>query len=266
MNKLLHANFRRLKKDLVFWLCAAFMFAAGVYVSLIAEASVDRVIFAYALLIGLVSSVFCGLFIGVEHGDGTLRNKLIVGHTKTSVYLANLVVCVVAGFTFCFAFIVPMLAIGIPRLGFFEMGLLPVLALMGISLVMTAAFTGIYLLIAMLCQNKAVSAVACILCFVALMSLAAGVHSSLQEPEFMDSYVATIDGISKHHNEPNPRYLTGPKRERYQFFLEFLPTGQALAFIELSMIHTWQLPVYSLLILLLTTVSGVFGFRKKDIR
>ena len=266
MNKLLHANLWRLMHDLVFWLCMAFMFVAGVFASLKAEGSLDRVFFAYTLLIGLASSVFCGLFIGIEHGDGTLLNKLIVGHSKTSVYLANLVVCIAVGIAFCLSFIIPMLAIGLPRLGFSDLGLPALLALTGITLVMSAAFTGIFMLIAMLCQNKAVCAVACILCFIALLCLAAAINGSLQEPEYLNSYVTTVSGIGEMQNEPNPHYLTGTKREVYQFFLDLLPSGQVFQFVEFSMVHTWLLPVYSLLILALTSITGMLAFRKKNIR
>lgn len=266
MSKLIYANFGRLKKDSVFWLCTAFMFAAGMFVSIKSEVSLDRVFFCYSLIIGLVSSVFCGMFIGTEHGDGTLRNKLIVGHTKTSVYLANLIVSVVSGFIFCLAFIVPMLAIGIPRLGLFEMSISSALALLGITLAMSMAFSGIFTLISMLCQNKAVSAVACIICFIVLIGIAAGIHSSLQEPEYLDSYVTSVNGVGEMQTEPNPNYLTGTKRAIYQFFFDFIPAGQAFQFVELSMVHTWQLPVYSMLILVLASAVGAAAFRKEDIR
>jgi ABC-2 type transport system permease protein len=266
MNKLIYANFGRLRKDLIFWLCTVFMVAAGVFAAVKSEAALDRVFFIYAVIIGLVSSVFCGLFIGTEHGDGTLRNKLIVGHTKTSVYLANLIVSIAAGFIFCIAFILPMLVIGIARLGFFEMGIPSALVLFGITLALSAAFSGVFTLISMLLQNKAAAAVACILCFVVLFGVAAAVNSRLQEPEFYGSYVMSVTGVSEYQNEPNPNYLTGTKRELYQFALDFLPTGQSVQFVEMSMEHIWQLPLYSLLILILTSAAGVLAFQREDIR
>lgn len=266
MSKLIYANFGRLKKDMVFWLCVVFMFAAGLFVSIKSEVALDRVFFVYAIIIGLVSAVFCGLFIGTEHGDGTLRNKLIVGHTKVSVYLANLVVCLVAGFMFCIAFIIPMLAIGIPRLGLFEMSVPSVLVLLGTTLALSAVFTSIFTLIPMICQNKAAAAVACILCFIALFAVGAYFNSALQEPEFIDNYVMSVDGVSDMQSEPNPNYLTGAKREAFQFALDFNPGGQALQFAEMSMVHTWQLPLYSLLILLLTSIAGILVFRREDVK
>lgn len=266
MNKLIVANFGRLKKDMGFLLCTAFMLLAGIFVSVKAEVALDRVFFVYALLIGLVSAVFCGLFIGTEHGDGTLRNKLIVGHTKASVYLANLIVCVIAGFVFCVAFIIPMLAVGIPRLGFFEADIASVLALFGITLALSAAFSGIFTLVATVFQNKAAAAVACILCFIALFGIAAAVNSSLQEPEFIESYVTNISGVGDMESEPNPNYLTGTKRDIYQFALDLNPAGQSLQFAEMTMVHTWQLALYSILIMIITSAVGVLIFRKENVK
>lgn len=163
------------------------------------------------------------------------------------------------------AFIVPMLSIGIVRHGFFEMPFPSVLLLFGTTLALSAAWSCIFTLIAMVCRNKAVVAVACILCFILLIYLGAATNSRLQEPPMIDSYVTSIDGIGEMAGEPNPNYISGTKREIYQFLYDINPGGQSLQFAESSMVHTWQLPVYSLIIVLLTTGIGVMIFKKKNI-
>ena len=45
---------------------------------------------------GLVAAVFISLFVGSEYSDGTIRNKLVVGHSRMRIYLANLIVCSIA--------------------------------------------------------------------------------------------------------------------------------------------------------------------------
>ena len=40
-----------------------------------------------ALFIGIILAVFCSLFIGTEHNDGTIRNKIIVGHEKSKLFI-----------------------------------------------------------------------------------------------------------------------------------------------------------------------------------
>ena len=45
---------------------------------------------------GLVAAILTSMFIGSEYSDGTIRNKLVVGHSRMRIYLANLIVCSVA--------------------------------------------------------------------------------------------------------------------------------------------------------------------------
>ena len=61
---------------------------------------------------------FCQPFIGTEYSDGTIRNKIVVGHSRSTIYLANLLTCCFAGLIMCLCFILPTLAIRIPLFGF----------------------------------------------------------------------------------------------------------------------------------------------------
>ena len=131
MNKLLSANFMRLKKSKIFWCCMIFMvilaligpvgqyFQAQKYASF--EPMIDGQLFTFAMFIGIVLSTFCGLFLGIEYGDGTIRNKVVVGHKRSSIYLANLITCIAAGLAMCAAFMLVYVAVGIPLIGTFTL-------------------------------------------------------------------------------------------------------------------------------------------------
>ena len=92
MRNLLSAHFMRLRRDRVFYLCVALMFAisalgkVGEHIRFPAF-RLNVPFFYFMLYIGAFSAVFTGIFLGTEYGDGTLRNRLIVGHSRTSVYL-----------------------------------------------------------------------------------------------------------------------------------------------------------------------------------
>ena len=105
MSKLLSANFMRVKKNKPFWGCIIFMLFLGVSLPIaqymqveelnqtrqeVYETVLDQQFFTFVMFIGLVASVFCGLFLGTEYSDGTIRNKVVVGHTRNGIYLANL--------------------------------------------------------------------------------------------------------------------------------------------------------------------------------
>lgn len=277
MSRLLSAGFARLKKNKVFWIGTVLMFALGIIIPLNSyieqikynyDTSIDGLFFAYAPLFGFISAAFCSLFIGAEHSDGALRNKLIVGHGRSTIYLSNLITCAAAGLMMCLAYIVAVSAVGIPLLGGFELppGLIPVIILD--SLVMTIAFSSIFTLLGMLNQNKAVTAVISILGVVVLFFVAIHINSALDAPEFYDNYVITdSSGIPDVVQQVvNPAYLRGTVRTVYQFLLDFIPTGQAVQFAAQKAVHLWQMPLYSLLIIILTTGGGLAFFRKKDVK
>ncbi len=102
MRKLLSADFYRLGRDKAFWIGALAMLAytVGAMLSNCHQAmedvesgfpyALETFYFVYALLIGLLISVFTSLFLGSEYSDGTIRNKLVVGHKRSDVYLSKL--------------------------------------------------------------------------------------------------------------------------------------------------------------------------------
>ena len=272
MNKLLTANFARLKKDKVFWLGMVFMFAAGVFsviMKLINDpmATADQLVFIFPVLIGIVSAAFCSLYIGTEYSDGTIRNKLIVGHTRSAVYLSNFIICSAAGIVMCLSYIAAVAAFGLSLLGLSEMSMGAVAVLILVAFMMVIASTALFTLLCMLNQNKAIAAVICILIIVALLVLATMINARLEAPQFYDNYVFTDSvGSTSAGQEVNPQYLSGMKREVYQFFLDFLPTGQAVEISMQSTPHLWQMPLYSLLIIFVSTGCGLLCFRKKDLK
>ena len=172
MSKLLSANFIRLKKDKFFCSGLVFMLAAGIffpvmrYMDMRQTQTINRIdngFFGCALFIGIVMAVFCSLFIGTEYSEGTIRNKIIIGQKRGTVYLSKKKTCSLVSVVMCMAFFIPYLCIGIPLLGFFEMDIKIVL-LFAVTVLMTAiVFSSIFTLISMLYNNKAVTAVICIL-------------------------------------------------------------------------------------------------------
>ena len=105
MRNLLSANFARLRKSVLFWLGIAAMavYAVIMLVSwyrtnqIILQSDrpemamgMDQFLFSFIGLIGILLAAFVGLFLGTEYSDGALRSKLIVGHSRSTVYLSNL--------------------------------------------------------------------------------------------------------------------------------------------------------------------------------
>ena len=172
MRKLLRADFSRLFRDKVFLISCTVMFLAGTGFPLIhyfdylknSEGwTVDSTCFVYAFLVPILLSLVTALFVGTEYSDGTMRNKLSVGHKRHCIYLSNLTVCIAAGFTLCLSYLVPHTCLGLLLLGSFTTGAAKLFIYIGLNFALTAAFAALFVLISMLCHNKAYSTAGCII-------------------------------------------------------------------------------------------------------
>lgn len=274
MCKLLSANFMRLKKDKFFWIGMAFMFAAGVFFPVMRYAdmkqtgtinNIDNGFFGCALFIGIIMAVFCSLFIGTEYSDGTMRNKIVIGHKRASIYLANFITSAIVSIAMSIMFFLPYLCIGVPMLGFFEMDIKLVLLFSLAALMLAVAFSSIFTLVSMLSHNKAITAIICILLAFLLLFAGAWMNEMLSEPKTNMGLVMTETG-QEYKELPNPKYLDDKGRNAVQFFYDFIPGGQELQCMSLDAVNIERLPLYSLIIVILTTGAGVIFYKKKGLK
>lgn len=230
-------------------------------------APLDSIFFGYSIIIGIVCAVFCSLFIGTEYSDGTIRNKIIIGHTRNAIYIANFLTSAFAGLIMTFIYIAAVSVLGIPFFGFFETDIKTVLLYLLASIAMVVAFVSIYTTISMLNQNKAIVTVICLIGFIVLLFMASYINARLSAPEFYENYVLTSSGSPMVFDTvKNPEYLRGASRTVFQFLYDFLPSGQALQISDLEAVNLWRMPVYSAIIILVTTVFGLSVFKRKNIK
>lgn len=280
MKNLLSANLLRLKKSRLFWgtLILSFGFGVWVAVSQVLEQMryggfEDSPAFSrYTTLIGVVIAVFVSMFFGTEYSDGTIRNKLVTGQSRVSMYLANLIAASVCGLLFSIAYLASCFAVGAPFLssGLFQfLSVQPrvfVLTLAGL-LVLTLAYSALFLLIVMNCAHKTTSAVACILAAFALLIAGIYLNGRLDAPEYISGYSVDVGGqFVEEEPELNPDYLRGTKRAAYQFLYDFLPGGQSVQYGAAQGGNLIGMPVYSLIIFAASTGAGAALFRRKDLK
>lgn len=283
MSKLLSANIMRLWREKVFWITSAFLFALGAifpisikiteirlgaFSNIDPDYSLDPAFGQFAMFIGVALAVFCSFFVGKEYSNGTIRNKIICGKKRTDIYLANFAICVLASLMLCVAFFLPYLGIGIPLLGSFYMGEETVFWFSLTVIALSMAFASIYNLIAMLNTSKAVAASVCILLAFCFLYMGYQLNGMLNQPEIISGTAYDENGIPYQavENFPNPDYLQGWKRQAAQFAFNLIPGGQVVQCLERGSGDLHWLPVYSLGVILATTGTGLFCFRKKDLK
>ena len=106
MSKLLSTEFYKIYRKFVMILIITIAFAvAGSFVSMSATGTVYAGMNMIFCMFGLVFCGMTGLFISQDHINNTIRNKLIIGHTRFHIYLSYLIVFAVFAFLMTTAFI-----------------------------------------------------------------------------------------------------------------------------------------------------------------
>lgn len=232
------------------------------------EVGLEEIIFMYTAFIGIVISIFCSIFIGTDYSDGTIRNKMLIGHSRSAIYFSNLITCSISSILMCIAYIIPMLILGFALVGGFVENISIVLLRLLCSIVLIIAFSALFNLVSMLINSKAISAIVCLLSMFILLFGGIYIESSLSQPEVYPGYVYIENGETISEEEtPNPHYLRGTKREVYEFLNDFLPGGQSMQIKDVSDIkHMGLLELYSGIIIVVATGAGVIFFRRKDLK
>lgn len=276
MNKLLSAGFARLWKNTVFWIEITAMLLFYTLIMASNYQYVRRYGLSYSLdvffagsfmIIGFFTATFASMFLGTEYSDGTIRNKLIMGHGRAAIYLSNLTVCFVSTVLVCLSSIVLICVMGIPMFGLLTRPLVNTLALIGTGIFITAAYSAIFTLIAMLVSSKPVAVIACIFTCIALYFGSMTIGMKLEEPEIYSGNMWIEDGepvVSQPY--PNPDYPSGMKRAVYEFMYDFLPSGQGFQLAMENPTLKIRFPLYSLFITVSATAAGILAFRRKDLK
>lgn len=280
MSRLLYADFSRLIKNKLFWIglivmIALPLYAVGVryYDYVVASETVwetaDGLWFVGGMYMAIILSVVISLFIGTEFGEGTIRNKLMVGHTRNSIYFSKLLVCATVAIFYHITFIVILFGAGTLLLKSWNTPVETLTILTTLSVVTVIAMAAVFTMLAMLIHSRSAGAVTAMLVAMAMLISAVTIFSTLSAPEYIDNaYEMNEAGeIVKSAPIPNPRYLTGTKREVYQHMLNLIPVGQMMQFGNLQVTpQIYYLPLYAAIVVIVCTATGLSLFRRKDIR
>lgn len=254
MFRLLRADFARLIKNRVFWICAACTFSVSM-INIIVEYlsyshDLNRLqvfLMKDAASVMIFSSVFSAMYIGTDCAYGTMRNKIIAGRSRAAIYSSNLIVtCAAALFMRVLSWAGELI------FGYAVGGRISELALKnGLALSMTAmVFTlfsacSVFTLIGMFSSSKAVTAMLCIM--ITGISVVGG--------SLLDEFLIV--------NEMNPDIKN---KAMLKTLNEIHPGGQAVLFELDKADHPLSFIMYSLGVIALITAIGIMLFQRKDLK
>lgn len=247
MHKLLSANLSRLRMNKAFWLTVILMILVESFLGCLMlkqnSMRIDAVLFISLQGIGVLISVFFSLFLGTEYSDGTLRNKLIVGHKRSSVYLASFITGITSVTIIYFAWILIGGIFGIISHASLNNNIGKI-ALIGVAYWLACiSYISIFNLVGMISSSKARTSIICIL----------------------TAFILIFVGLTC-YSLARPGLLSGSQRAIFQFLFDFNPFGQTFQIMSIDVASLWKLVAYSLLLSSILTGLGIYAFSKKDLK
>ena len=281
MSKLLRSDFRRLFRSKLFYLCllptaVTMMFALFnnlQYLEVMEnlELPLDNLLFMGTTVIGFPIAIFTSFFIGTEYSDGTMRNKILVGNSRSSVYLSYLITTSVAALAMLAVGTVFVLFLGIFWMGWFVTSPVILIPQILCCLLSVIAFNSIIVALAVLVHHKAICAVVCLVIAMLMVNIVAPfLWDKLEAEEPMNPEITYTDTDGVVHvipEKPNPKYPTGIKRVLLQFCYDTLPTAQMYQYGYDEMPQNIELfPIYSVLFVGIFTTTGICIYKRRDLK
>lgn len=271
MIKLLKAGFFRLKKDVIFWL---FLFLTigiagftlfrytsndGVYL--------DKIINEFITYIGLFIAIFVSIFVGKEHSQGIIRNKIIVGHSRISIFLSNLIISVVVSLLCEIIYLLVVFLIGIPLFGQMQMTLTQFMMVLLNTILIIISFCSIYNFISMICSEITISTTMCIIIFIAMFIAQGAFSFTAHANKYIENTFYDENG-NKHiiSQEINPNYPGDEKVKQAKMFYLSIPQGQAMEISNNDLAYLKQMPIYSITLIGIVNILGIYIFSKKELK
>lgn len=290
MTRLLNANFARMFKGKLFYICAVLAVILGVmeiipHYSQMEDINPETFLFNESgFFIQIITAVLVGIFVGEEH-SGVLRNKIIVGQKRLSVYLSDLIACsasIVIIHILHFGSILTSVVlfggkieVSASIIAVYE--LLQLTSLLGVCALFTAA--------AMLIPKKFAGTVAALTLIIGLYYIYYPTSERLKQLDdkyYFDSVKElgiTEDELAENEFLYNTFKITDAElaeRGFLRFAMDILPFGQDEQIrrcfnSEVQKVNPTEpvpaeIALYSLGTVAVTTAVGVLVFRKKDIK
>ena len=258
--KLLYANKLRLKRGKLLWIGLGVSLGYNIlllvmnYIELVNHIGNSIVAINWYLLssfstVGYFCPVLCSFFIGTDYSEGTVRNKVIAGHTRNNIYLANFITASAVNLFWVVVTTAVTAVLGTLLFGWHMVYPLQFLLQYFSGLLAIIALAGLFTLPAMLIHNHVISTVCSILLFFVLYSVETSVQRILFARSVGKASMVTTGLLSQ---------------TVLEFVYDFIPVGQVIQVMD-KILHPVRAPVFSLVFTAVSVLFGIAVFRKKDL-
>lgn len=247
MYRLLAANLNRLRIYKPFWINLSIIVIIESLLTFMlvvqGEVPIDFALFIVLLVIGLITSFFIGLFYGIEYSDGTIRNKVIAGHKRITIYFASLITGIISISTLYFvsSILGSIIVITFSLNGNYDLSNFVLSSFIGwLSCI---SIISIFNMIGMLSSSKSKSSTTCIIVSFTLLIIG------------LICYSLSIQGVNS--------TIFG---EAVQLLFDMNPFVQGIQIPSVDNFTVCKLGLYSLYIIFILNTVGIYIFNKKDLK
>lgn len=279
MSNLLHAGIIRYLKSIVFWVMLMISLIFGFITGAIIDSSTDLQN-PFFLMFFLITAIQISLIIGTEFNNGIVRNKLIAGHGKSTVFISELLLSLIFSTALIIVFYGAFIVFNIGWFGTMTSGDI-VLTALGVWL-MYLSFAAVCTAVCFFIPyNSAVAAVVNIILVIAMAFGVTEIRSKFNEPEFNFSHFQDENGEWISVEEKNPEYIP-PDSAKYAVLhaaYYLMPCGQLYDYqFTLSPLCNNKppeekyfedlktAPLHSLATIGLCAAAGLVYFRRKNLK
>lgn len=260
MNRLLTGNLIRLQKNIVFWISLVCAMVGPLYtvlnnwyykniwdMSIHADTTFLLSGADYFFMVALAVAI--SLFVGTEFSDNTIRNKLIAGHTRTSVFLSNLIASIIVAIIMYLVSVAASCA-GIPLLDKLELPIDKLILQLGCAVVSVSVVAAFICTVTMVIGNRVISAIVSMLSVIGMQLIPPILWANVDyytENGLLNTLQAKID----------------------VFMYDWLPTCQIYqltSIVEDIPKNIYLFPVYSAILILVVGTIGIIIFRNKNLK
>lgn len=277
MTNLLKANFYKMKKNKFIWIASILSVIVAIYYirdnynvyhDFLSYVDINSLMFNYLPVYIIVSSILISTLLGFDYSNGSIKNKIVVGHSRFKIYISNLISTYLIILTIYLIYVLIICLSGIflfKNLTFNFEFLLNIIILLLIIL----SYSSISVFITMTINNDIVSPVLNVLNSFILIIISFILLSVLSEPKYLhsDNGIYINDAGIEVIDTENPMYIKGSKRTIYEIIVNILPTGEAFQKSRNRDIDTnsYSILCYSLCFIIITNTSGIFLFYNKEL-
>ena len=230
----------------------------------VSEYALENYALSGAPIAAVVNAAAVILFLGTDHSERTVRNKLIVGNKRGGIYAANMLTGVVIGCSVNAAWLVGGLA-GVPILGWWKMPPSEAAVYIASSMACAVAVSSAAALTGMLIQSKSIAVTVGLVASFTLIFGAGSASARLGEQrEIMTA--AVVDGEMKFELIENPNYVDGVKRAAYELALNVNPLGSSVALSNCDLENPAAGLAGAGFVTVFISSLGAAAFRGKDLR